>query len=492
MKYLFQQMIAFWAIILTILIIVGVSFTQFTRQTMMTTTYQQMEGYADSIRENSMDEPGELLSNIRLTEVALQHQQVVFMYIDAQKVVQHPDEVEGSSPSFISDESWKNVQKGDGTAVRTTLEAPVGSHRKELAAMILKPLYISNGHETKFYGAIAVLQPIKYMEQSMKALIENLFKGFLISSVIALFFSYGIARFQVNRINRMKKATRQIAEGNFDVDLEIKGNDELDELAQDFNRMAEALKESNEEIERQENRRRQFMADAAHEMRTPLTTINGLLEGIAYNAIPKDQEEKCIKLMRNETTRLIRLVNENLDYEKIRSNQIKMVKQTFNGTEALSQIVQQLQGKAEASGNTLCLLTTDAVMVYADYDRFVQVIVNITQNAIQFTTDGKIELSLTKSYLETIVEISDTGIGMSQDEVKNIWERYYKVDPSRKNTKYGESGLGLAIVHQLVKLHKGHIEVMSEKGVGTTFKIVFPDKELPKHEQETALTQNES
>ena len=91
----------------------------------------------------------------------------------------------------------------------------------------------------------------------------------------------------------MRTATTQIANGNFDVHLEVKNNDELDDLAEDFNQMAVALKDSHKEIERQEERRRNFMADVAHEMRTPLTTINGLLEGLAYNAIPENQKDKC-------------------------------------------------------------------------------------------------------------------------------------------------------------------------------------------------------
>lgn len=94
--------------------------------------------------------------------------------------------------------------------------------------------------------------------------------------------------------------------------------------------------------------------------------------------------------------------------------------------------------------------TTEPIDVYADYDRFVQVVVNIVQNAIQFTENGEIHIALEKGYLETIVRISDTGIGMTEEQILNIWDRYYKVDPSRKNTKYGESGLGLPIVQQLV------------------------------------------
>ena len=218
------------------------------------------------------------------------------------------------------------------------------------------------------------------------------------------------------------------------------------------------------------------MADAAHEMRTPLTTVKGLLEGLAYDAIPEEMREKSISLMQNETNRLIRLVNENLDYEKIRTNQIKLNQQTFNAVEALQNIQEQLQKKAADAGDTIVLEAQEEVAIYADYDRFVQVMFNIMQNAIQFTNDGQITVTAEAGFHETILTVSDTGIGMTSEQVKNIWERYYKADPSRKNTKYGESGLGLAIVHQLVQLHHGTIEVQSEPDQGTTFTLTFPDE----------------
>lgn len=115
-------------------------------------------------------------------------------------------------------------------------------------------------------------------------------------------------------------------------------------------------------------------------------------------------------------------------------------------------------------------------MVYADYDRLVQIIFNITQNAIQFTENGVISISAEKGNEETIIRISDNGIGMNEEQLRNIWERYYKADPSRKNTKYGESGLGLSIVHQLMQLHQGSVTVESKEGKGTTFTLRFPNK----------------
>lgn len=333
--------------------------------------------------------------------------------------------------------------------------------------------FFTNG---EFFGVLLVSQPAMNVESSVNSIVTDLFKAFIIASIIAIIVSYFFATQQVKRINRMRSATKEVASGNFDVIVPNRNRDEFDDLADDFNQMTVSLKASQEEIERQEERRKQFMADASHEMRTPLTTINGLLEGLQYNAIPENQKEKAIKLMQNETSRLIRLVNENLDYEKIRTNQISVVLQKFNATEAVSTLVSQLHGKAEASGDELILQADAPIDVYADYDRFVQVLVNLIQNAIQFTTNGTITVAIKKLEKATEISIADTGIGMTEDQVKNIWDRYYKADPSRKNTKYGESGLGLSIVQELVRLHNGTIEVVSALDKGTTFTVVFPDK----------------
>src|SRR5699024_8363509 len=338
--------------------------------------------------------------------------------------------------------------------------------------------------DNDFYGALVVTQPAQNVQDSAREFTWDLTRGFLLVMVLSLIISYLFATIQVHRNNRMKQATKEIANVNFDIVLPVHDRDEFDELAEDFNKMSDSLKKSQEEIERQEERRRQFMADASHEMRTPLTTINGLLEGLEYHAIPEESKEDAIRLMKNETNRLIRLVNENLDYEKIRTNQISIVIKKFDGTQALASIVSQLSKKAEAANDKLILDTNESVTIFADYDRFVQIVVNIIQNAIQFTNDGQIHVKIEKGYLETIVQISDTGIGMTEEQVKNIWDRYYKVDPSRKNKKFGESGLGLPIVEQLVRLHKGKIEVQSKLEEGTTFIIHFPDIEIKEDEKE--------
>ncbi|MDB7102312.1 sensor histidine kinase [Enterococcus mundtii] len=479
MRYLYQQLLAFCGMIAMIILIVGISFTQLTKQTIEENNYQQLFGYAESVEKTTQtfadtfpqfNQDQAFQNALELTEQVLTEQNVNFIFIDKYERVIYP--TAGVYLNFtITADQWESLRSG--RQVKFTSNKNI-SGENQATSYALVPFNLN--HE--FYGGLVVSQPARNIDNSVRSVTLNLFKGFIFSSIIAIIASYAFAAFQVKRINRLRNATKEVTNGNFDVQLPVNDKDEFDELADDFNKMTNSLKESRAEIEEQENRRRQFMADASHEMRTPLTTINGLLEGLEYNAIPENQRENAIKLMKNETERLIRLVNENLDYEKIRTNQISMVIKKFDGTETLKNIVAQLEAKAEAAGNQLILEAPEQLDVYADYDRFVQIMVNIIQNAIQFTENGTITVTLEKGYLETIIKVTDTGIGMSEPQMKSIWDRYYKVDPSRKNTKYGESGLGLPIVQQLVRLHKGKLDVTSELGKGTTFTVKLPDVEI--------------
>ncbi len=194
--------------------------------------------------------------------------------------------------------------------------------------------------------------------------------------------------------------------------------------------------------------------------------------------IPERSRKRSVEIMQNETRRMIRMVNENLDYEKIRSAQVVLVKQAIPCLATLTAVREQLIKKAASKGNAVHVsVSSPDLTVYADYDRFIQILVNLINNAIQFTENGTITLTAHAEVDYTVIKVSDTGIGMAENELPAIWERFYKTDPSRKNNKYGESGIGLAIVKSLIDSHNGKIEVESARDKGTTFTIKFP-KEL--------------
>ncbi|MGX6961984.1 sensor histidine kinase [Vagococcus xieshaowenii] len=476
MKYLLQQMLGFFIVILTVMIVVGISFKSLTRQTLVENYYDQMFSYARSVVTLTKNRDGKLIDNIKDADDFLKNQKVGIILFNQNKEVVYPEKIENAEilAHSLTEEELSELKNGQ--AISFSKKYRIHEQEKDFA-VIVQPIFTEE-IDNSFAGALVMYHSVSLIDANINALTKNLLMAFLLSSLLAIVFSFIFSQYQVNRINRIKNGTKKIANGELDVQIDVtfhKKFDELDELAISFNKMAKKLHESNLEIEHQEEQRRRFMADAAHEMRTPLTTINGLLEGVSHNMIPESQKEKTVELLRKETNRLIRLVNENLDFEKIRTNQIQMAFSRFNAAEVLNGIMTQLSQKASEFGNTIYLESDEIIPIDADYDRFIQIIFNITQNAIQFTQNGQITIKAVRKNSQTMIEIQDTGIGMTDEEVRNIWERYYKVDPSRKHTKYGESGLGLAIVQQLIRLHDGTVEVKSQKGEGTTFMLIFPD-----------------
>jgi signal transduction histidine kinase len=494
-KLIYQQMLGFFTVIILLLICLAFSLFHLTKQMVYQDTWDRLEGYAYSLKSEAMtlqvtDSGSEFVldvTKLRNSEVILQNQNVHFTIYTAPDKILYPSY---GFKSVISNSDWKKLKQGQILKRKSDL----GGRKKLLAkdqdnqndmipdtvtkqrmTDIFAPCFDPNG---KLIAVISVGATVSSLEESFQTIRRNLVYTLVVSAILGIIGSYVLAHYTTKRIAVLRNATKQVAEGNFDITLKTGQRDEIDDLATSFNKMTTSLKESNEEIKRQEERRRQFMADAAHEMRTPLTTINGLLEGLAYDAIPEERKGQCIELMQNETKRLIRLVNENLDYEKIRSGQIVLSKTTFNAVDAIKNVVAQLDKKAQTANDTFELDIPAEISVYADYDRFVQILLNITKNAIQFTNDGVIKITAKRQDDATEIQISDTGIGMTEEQIKNIWERYYKADVSRKNTKYGESGLGLAIVHQLMQLHQGKIEVTSQLDQGSTFTLTFPDEKI--------------
>src|SRR5690606_25339050 len=130
-----------------------------------------------------------------------------------------------------------------------------------------------------------------------------------------------------------------------------------------------------------------------------------------------------------------------------------------------------LEPQAEEKNDQIIIEVPEELMITADYDRLIQILINITKNSIQFTDNGTIWIRGKEVENETIIEIEDTGVGIDPKEIENIWHRFYKADVSRTGTLFGQFGLGLSIVKQLVQLHNGQIEVTSDKGKGTKFEI---------------------
>lgn len=465
-KYFYQQMGTHIGVLIIAFLIVSLLFTQFLERYIYESKIDELTTYGASILNDLATTNKSSRSVLSEYQNVLRSRDIQYSLFDEQSIIIYA--ADGKTPDItLQDDEWQRLINGQTVVVKKDFT------RFDVGMTFVILPYFHNNH---FYGGVLLASPISGLSQAITQINKYLFQAVFIALIIALLLSWFLAKFHVKRIDKLKKATSQVAAGDYSLTIPARQIDEFDELAHDFNHMVQQLKTSAEEIESLENRRRQFMADVSHELRTPLTTINGIIEGLRNDMIPESEKGKGLFLASKESKRLIRLVNENLDYEKIRSNQVTLSKKTIMLTEVFHVVKEQLTPLALEKENDITTKVLKDTVIYADYDRLIQILINIVKNSIQFTENGSISLDGFSKENETIIIISDTGIGMEADDIKYIWQRFYKVGPSRTTTQRGEFGLGLSIVKQLVTLHGGHIDVQSERGKGTTFTIGFPKK----------------
>ena len=475
MKLIYQHMLSFLLIILTTVSIIGFSEINNTTKQSYEYNYQRMEDFASALGTlaASDEKKGSAMLNpkfLHKLEFVLHSDRVYLSVFDKQGAQIYPEK---NDDIHLTSKRVLQLKQGKKLHIKNNNEALSSlGHKKDACTGVLLP-WEDNG---KFIGAIWLGVRVAKVERPVTIAKQNLFSALVSAIIVGLMLSFILSFYATDRIKKLSLATKKVAAGDFDVQTNYSGNDEITQLADNFNQMVRALKKSNQELKEQEKRRDQFMADAAHEMRTPLTTINGILEGLQYDAIPDKAKPKSIALMNRETKRLIRLVNENLDYEKIRNNQINLVKTTFNARKTLDDVTMQLKQNAAKVNDTITINAPRDLPIYADKDRFTQIMVNLVQNAIQFTSDGEIQISGYRVAHATTIVVEDNGIGMNQQQIKYVFERYFKADPSRSRSGKGEYGLGLSIVSSLIKQHGGKISVQSEINQGAEFTIILFDR----------------
>jgi signal transduction histidine kinase len=463
-KYIYQQFLSHISIIIVAFLILSLLFAHYIENLVYQNKVEELTSFGQNVLNDFQDpriNPDEILLQYHNV---LRGRNILLSVFDQNGTILFPRERTG--PRFkITEDEWNKITKGETVVVKQDLK-----RFEQDVSLVALPYLV----EDQLVGGILLTSPISGSREVISKINQYLFYTVLLALGVSFLLSWVLSRLHVNRIKRIQEATSLVSAGDYSVKIDSSNFDEIGELAEDFNSMVAKLNSSNEEIESLENRRRQFMADVSHELRTPLTTISGVIEGLRNNMIAESEKEKGIQLVSKETKRLIRLVNENLDYEKIRSNQVQLMKEDIQLLEAFEIIKDQLDMLADEKGNQLLIDVDEEVMVHADYDRLVQIIMNIVKNSIQFTENGTIWLRGRVENKETIIVIEDTGIGISPVEIENIWRRFYKADISRTTNPYGEFGLGLSIVKKLVQLHNGKIVVSSEPNKGTRFTIRIP------------------
>lgn len=324
------------------------------------------------------------------------------------------------------------------------------------------------------YGGIVLhssLTEVKRIVSNIRmTVLWGLMLGTVISAALISYLSWSISR----PLQKIDAAAAEIGLGNYSKRIKITSQDEIGELAQTINSMAEKLEKIEGERQKLDRIRTDFLANVSHELRTPLTAMQGFLEALQDGLIDENGRHKYYDIMYSETIHMNRLLDDIMHLIRLRNKEVIIDKYPVDVPALLEKIKLKFEQEMKAKNNRFQLeLNGPMANAYADQVRLEQIISNIVKNSIKFTENGQIRLTAKEEDPFIRFEISDTGIGMAEADLEYIWERFYKADRGRSRKDTG-TGLGLAIVKELVELHDGKIKVESELGKGSTFTIWIP------------------
>ena len=289
----------------------------------------------------------------------------------------------------------------------------------------------------------------------------------LVTLAVMLVISFIISQHVTRPLKTIAAAAKEFAGGNFDVRVpEDNRCYEIDELAVSFNNMAR-------DLDQLEELTRGFISNVSHEFKTPMTTIGGFVDGMIDGTIPEEQRDKYLRIIAEETRRLSRMVNRMLDAAKIQSGELLLSPAPFDFSAMTSQIILSFEQKIEKKKLEVECELDDRLIVMGDRDHLYRAVYNLVDNAVKFIDEGgRLTLRAHPEGDFCAFSISNTGAGISAEDLPHVFDRFYKADRSRSMDKTG-AGLGLYIVKNIINLHGGEISVRSDGGE-TEFEFTLP------------------
>ncbi len=345
------------------------------------------------------------------------------------------------------------------------------------------PIFINGVAIGAVFSTVPMQASHRYVMQSLQAV--------LVYMVVVLCLAFAVIYIASARITRplrlMAQAARKMEKGDFVQRIPVHQRDEVGLLAEAFNRMSKSLGSL-------ELMRRSFISSVSHELKTPMTTISGFIDGILDGTIPPEDQDKYLQIVSDETKRLSRLVNSMLQLSRLENNEVKLSRSTFNVSDLIVRVMLSFEHKIdEKQLDIRGLDALEPVYLSADNDLIYQVIYNLVENAIKFTPEkGYISVLAAKNKHDDTVSftIKNSGEGLSKVEMSRIFERFYKTDRSRSTDKTGV-GFGLYIVKTIVTLHGGKIVVGSVLGEYTSFEVTLPGLKSGTGKEERSNQSNE-
>ena len=316
---------------------------------------------------------------------------------------------------------------------------------------------------------------IQTAAQPVYASYQTLLAQFLAASIILFVGAAVCLFFYTRRITRpltaMVRATAKMSRGNFEMEAPEKGVREVRELAASFNQMAAQLASI-------EQSRRDFVANVSHELRSPITSIQGFAQGMLDGAVPEDTRGRYLQVIVDETHRLSKLINGLLNLSRLENDQTALAYSDFDVNEMTRRvIISRMTQLEEKKMDVDTDFETDSCFVHADADQIEQVIINLLDNAVKYTPEGgKIRISTQKEHDRVVLRVKDNGIGILPEDAAHIFDRFYKAD--KAHTVGKGTGLGLSICRKIMEKHGQTIRLVSGEG-GAEFEITLAIGQTP-------------
>ena len=322
------------------------------------------------------------------------------------------------------------------------------------------PIKINNVIE----GAIRYSVSLNEIDATIFKLALGLIIAGIFILIIAISLSLRFAETIIQPLIELKEFANELAHGNFSIKLKDTSisDDEIGDLAKTFVYMAS-------EIDKSEKLKEEFISSISHELRTPLTSIKGWSETLGYEGITRDELDLGLGIIQDETERLIKLVEELLDFSRLASDRIKLKIDTVNIKSLAIGVMNQLKVKSSEKDIRLNVEfeNENIDLIQGDKDRLRQVLINLIQNSIKFTDeDGFINIIVSQDEEYTTIKVVDNGVGIEKENLEKVLDKFFQEDYNESG-----SGLGLAISNEIVKLHGGKMTLNSKKGIGTSITV---------------------
>lgn len=318
--------------------------------------------------------------------------------------------------------------------------------------------------DNDIYGAVVMTTPYPKIKDSISHIYRMTFIGLLTILGLTFLSTYIFSKKTTKMLEAFNITSKKIANGDFSSRINIPYTDgDFGVLAKNMNYMAR-------ELEKLEDMRRDFLANTSHDFRSPLTSIKGFVQAILDGTIAPDNQDKYLNIVLDETERLTNLTNNILLLTKMEHSGIAPEKSNFDIHQVIRKVFLQFDQQIVDKNISITLhINKKGLIVNGDLNQIQRVLHNIIDNAVKFCKEqGEIIVETNVIKDKAHISISDTGPGISEDNLKHIWTRFHKVDSSRGRHKRG-IGLGLSIVREIIKAHGEHLDVYSQLGKGTTF-----------------------